>query len=136
MINNFEQKIDDLKFQYESGITETITKSLEKKNTKYSATSNSYKVHSQNMLNKIENLEQLELFLENYEGLDIKNTCRNTVFSDGSCDSKIMLIGEAPGNQEDIEGKPFVGKSGKLLDKILKIINLDRNNCYITNIIP
>ena len=136
MIYSFEQKIDDLRFQYESGVTETITKSLEKKNTEYSATSNSYKFNTQNMLNKIENLQQLELFLKNYEGLEIKNTCRNTVFSDGSCDSEIMLIGEAPGNQEDIEGKPFVGKSGKLLDKILKIINLDRNNCYITNLIP
>ena len=119
MINNIEKKIDDLKFQYESGITETITKSLEKKNTEYTAASNNYKFDSQNMLNKIENLEQLKLFIENYEGCEIKNTCRNTVFSDGSCNSKIMLIGEAPGNQEDIEGKPFVGKSGKLLDCLL-----------------
>ena len=47
-----------------------------------------------------------------------------------------MLIGEAPGNQEDIEGKPFVGKSGQLLDKILETININRTNCYISNIIP
>jgi len=47
-----------------------------------------------------------------------------------------MIIGETPGNQEDIEGKPFVGKSGKLLDKILNFINIDRNSCYIANIIP
>ena len=82
-----KKKIDDLKFQYESGITETITKSLEKKNTEYTAASNNYKFDSQNMLNKIENLEQLKLFIENYEGCEIKNTCRNTVFSDGSCNS-------------------------------------------------
>ena len=58
------------------------------------------------------------------------------VFSDGNPKSKIMLIGEAPGNQEDLEGKPFVGKSGKLLDKILEFININRENCYIINILP
>ena len=92
MIYSFEQKIDDLRFQYESGVTETITKSLEKKNTEYSATSNSYKFNTQNTLNKIENLQQLELFLKNYEGCEIKNTCRNTVFSDGSCDLSLIHI--------------------------------------------
>ena len=58
------------------------------------------------------------------------------VFSDGNPKSKIMLIGEAPGHDEDIQGKPFVGRSGKLLDKMLNAIELSRDNVYIANIIP
>ena len=58
------------------------------------------------------------------------------VFSDGNPRSKIMLIGEAPGHDEDIQGKPFVGRSGKLLDKMLNAIELSRDKVYIANIIP
>ena len=58
------------------------------------------------------------------------------VFSDGNPNSKIMLIGEAPGHDEDIQGKPFVGRSGKLLDKMLNAIELSRDKVYIANIIP
>jgi DNA polymerase len=58
------------------------------------------------------------------------------VFSDGNPKSKIMLIGEAPGHDEDIQGKPFVGRSGKLLDKMLEAIELNREKVYIANIIP
>ena len=58
------------------------------------------------------------------------------VFSDGNPKSKIMLIGEAPGHDEDIQGKPFVGRSGKLLDKMLNAIELSRDKVYIANIIP
>ena len=64
------------------------------------------------------------------------HTQQGLPFCDGNVDAEVMLIGEAPGNQEDIEGKPFVGKSGQLLDKILETININRTNCYISNIIP
>ena len=66
----------------------------------------------------------------------IKKNAKNTVFSDGNPESKIMLIGEAPGAEEDKQGKPFVGLAGKLLDKMLTSINLDRNSVYITNVLP
>ena len=57
------------------------------------------------------------------------------VFSDGNPRSKIMLIGEGPGANEDLEGVPFIGRTGELLDKMLLSINLDRNNVYITNVV-
>ena len=57
------------------------------------------------------------------------------VFGDGNIDSKIMIIGEGPGANEDAEGKPFVGRAGKLLDKMLEAIQLDRTKVYISNVV-
>ena len=69
------------------------------------------------------------------ENCSLKANATNMVFSDGNPKSKIMLIGEAPGLNEDQEGLPFVGRAGSLLDKMLASINLDRKNVYISNII-
>ena len=67
---------------------------------------------------------------------DLKDVATNTVFSDGHTDSPVMLIGEAPGADEDLMGKPFVGQAGKLLDKMFQSINLNRKkNFYITNLV-
>ena len=66
---------------------------------------------------------------------DLKKSATNIVFSDGNIDSKIMIIGEGPGAQEDLQGKPFVGRAGRLLDKMLAAINLDRNKVYISNVV-
>tara|TARA_B100001093_G_scaffold477004_1_gene503884 strand:- start:120 stop:662 length:543 start_codon:yes stop_codon:yes gene_type:complete len=71
-----------------------------------------------------------------FNGCDLKKTATQLVFSDGNPNSNIMIIGEAPGADEDRQGKPFCGASGKLLDKMLASINLDRNTVYITNVIP
>jgi len=60
---------------------------------------------------------------------------KNLVFSDGSYLSEVMIIGEAPGQMEDKMKIPFVGRAGKLLDKMLESINLNRNKCYITNVV-
>lgn len=81
-------------------------------------------------------LEELKAALAGFEGCGLKATATNLVFSDGAADAKIMFIGEAPGRDEDIQGVPFVGRSGQLLDKMLKSIGLDRTNTYITNVIP
>ena len=62
-------------------------------------------------------------------------TRRNVVFGVGPTDAEIMLIGEGPGQQEDLTGEPFVGPAGQLLDRMLSIIGLDRQNCYIANIV-
>lgn len=62
-------------------------------------------------------------------------TRNNVVFGVGAKDAKIMFIGEGPGEQEDLKGEPFVGPAGKLLDDMLSIIDLDRSNCYIANIV-
>ncbi len=81
-------------------------------------------------------LEDLEAAVRAFDGCPLKKTATNTVFSDGAKDARIMLIGEAPGADEDREGLPFVGASGKLLDKMLASIGLDRQeNAYITNIL-
>lgn len=79
-------------------------------------------------------IEQLKEYLEKFDGPSIKKTANNTVFSDGNPNSSIMIIGEAPGANEDEEGIPFCGASGQLLDKILLSIGLKREkDFYITN---
>lgn len=135
MIKSFEKKIDDLKFQIELGVTETIKSNINEDFNKSGLEDNKI-TNDYNDLSEIKTLEELKSFIKNYDKCELKNTARSTVFCDGNSESKIMLIGEAPGNQEDIEGKPFVGRSGKLLDKILDFINITRKNCYIINIIP
>ena len=85
--------------------------------------------------NKAENLEILKKSIQNIKNCDLKNNATNMVFSDGNPKSKIMLIGEAPGSNEDQEGLPFVGRAGVLLDKILASINLDRKSVYISNVV-
>ena len=80
-------------------------------------------------------LESLKKSIMNLKKCDLKKNAKNIVFSDGNPKSKIMLIGEAPGANEDDEGLPFVGRAGMLLDKMLAAINLDRKKVYISNII-
>ena len=84
---------------------------------------------------KVRNLELLKKSIMNLKNCDLKKNAKNIVFSDGNPKSKIMLIGEAPGANEDQEGLPFVGRAGLLLDKMLAAINLDRKKVYISNII-
>src|SRR5213078_1765015 len=81
-------------------------------------------------------LEALRALLENFDGCALKHTATRLVFSDGNPQARIMFVGEAPGRDEDIEGLPFVGRSGKLLDRMIAAIGLDRTGAYIANIIP
>jgi DNA polymerase len=71
-----------------------------------------------------------------YEGCALKHTATNLVFGDGAASADVMLIGEAPGADEDREGLPFVGVSGRLLDRMIAAIGLDRTSAYITNVLP
>jgi DNA polymerase len=90
---------------------------------------------------KASSLDELKNAIESFDQIHIKKTAKNVVFSDGNLNAKIMLIGDAPGADEDLKGKPFAGKNGLLLDKILKSINLDReqndpdSSVYISNIL-
>ena len=84
---------------------------------------------------KAENLEILKKSISAIKNCSLKSSSTNIVFSDGNPKSKIMLVGEAPGSNEDQEGLPFVGRAGVLLDKMLASINLNRKNVYISNII-
>ena len=81
-------------------------------------------------------LEALRALLENFEGCALKHTATRLVFSDGNPAARVMFVGEAPGRDEDIEGLPFVGRSGKLLDRMMTAIGLDRSKAYIANVIP
>ncbi len=81
-------------------------------------------------------VEELKAAVEAYDGCGLKKFASSTVFADGNPNARIMFIGEAPGADEDRQGKPFVGVSGQLLDKMLASIGLDRTtNAYITNIV-
>ncbi len=80
-------------------------------------------------------LEALRSAMEQFEGCNLRLAAKNLVFADGNPQAKIMLIGEAPGREEDEQGLPFVGRSGHLLDKMLAAIGLDRNSVYITNVV-
>jgi uracil-DNA glycosylase len=81
-------------------------------------------------------LEELRAILETFGGCALKATATQLVFADGNPQSRVMLVGEAPGRDEDIEGLPFVGRSGKLLDRMLSAIGLDRTQVYIANVVP
>jgi uracil-DNA glycosylase family 4 len=81
-------------------------------------------------------ISELRIALENFEGCSLKNTAMNLVFGEGNKNADVMLIGEAPGADEDRDGKPFAGLSGQLLDKMMCSIGLGRQNIYIANIIP
>ncbi len=84
----------------------------------------------------VTDIDELRAVVEQFEGCALKFTATTTVFSDGNPSADLMIIGEAPGVDEDKCGRPFVGASGILLDKILQSINLDRSkDCYITNVL-
>ena len=84
---------------------------------------------------KLEKLKKLEKSIQIIKNCDLKKNATNLVFGSGNINSKIMIIGEGPGAQEDIEGKPFVGRAGKLLDKMLEAIQLNRTKVYISNVV-
>lgn len=81
-------------------------------------------------------LEELREIVSAFDGCNLKFTAKQTVFSDGNPQADLMLVGEAPGRDEDIEGLPFVGRSGRLLDRMLAAIGIDRTSAYIANVIP
>ena len=84
---------------------------------------------------KLERLNELKKKMQLIRNCDLKKNATNLVFGDGNINSKIMIIGEGPGAQEDAEGKPFVGRAGKLLDKMLAAIQLNRTKVYISNVV-
>ena len=85
--------------------------------------------------NKAAKIESLKKSISEIKNCELKKNATNIVFSDGNPKSRIMIIGEGPGSNEDQEGLPFVGRAGTLLDKMLASINLDRKSVYITNVV-
>ena len=98
---------------------------------------NRYKINGNLAIkgSKGKELQGLKQNITNIKNCELKKNSKNIVFSDGNPNSKIMIIGEGPGANEDLEGVPFIGKTGELLDKMLLSINLNRDNVYITNVV-
>jgi len=98
-------------------------------------------VEAQKLAEACTDLEALKQAIADFDGLSVKKTATNMVFADGDSKADVMVIGEAPGADEDIQGKPFVGEAGQLADKILACINLSRapsegqKSVYISNIV-
>lgn len=84
----------------------------------------------------VSTLDELRACLDGFDGCNLRLTAKNLVFADGNPQARVMFVGEAPGRDEDLQGKPFVGRSGQLLDRMLKAIGLDRSDAYIANVVP
>lgn len=83
-----------------------------------------------------QSLDELRGMLESFEGCALRATATRLAFADGNPQARVMFVGEAPGREEDLAGLPFVGRSGKLLDRMMASIGIDRSSAYIANIIP
>ncbi|UWQ92121.1 uracil-DNA glycosylase [Rhodobacteraceae bacterium M382] len=142
-----------LDWQIELGVTETISDApinryeLEQKAPKPNAVETAAVpviskevdpvVVAQQVAKAANSLSDLRDAMGNFEHCDLKRGARNLVFSDGQAGARVMIIGEAPGRDEDRQGKPFVGRAGQLLDRMLDAIDLNReSNVYITNVLP
>jgi DNA polymerase len=86
--------------------------------------------------NAAQNLDELRAALDAFDGCGLKRTASRLVFADGNPKARLMLVGEAPGAEEDRQGLPFVGRAGQLLDRMLAAIGLDRTRVYIANVVP
>jgi uracil-DNA glycosylase family 4 len=91
---------------------------------------------ARNTAGSAKTLEELRALLEGFEGCALRSTATQLVFADGNPQSRVMFVGEAPGHDEDVIGRPFVGRSGKLLDLMMHAIGLDRSSAYIANVVP
>jgi uracil-DNA glycosylase family 4 len=91
---------------------------------------------AQTAVQACQSLEELRTALQSFNGCPLKQTAKNLVFGEGNPHADVMLIGEAPGGDEDRLGRPFVGLSGQLLDRMFATIGYDREKLYITNILP
>ena len=130
-IQNALKHLNQLKM---SGVNENIgnkpknrygaSKSSKSKTSESTMSVNNSQIEDQKTISSLESLDSLKDFMANYDKCKLHESATNMVFSDGNPKSEIMLIGEAPGHDEDIQGKPFVGRSGKLLDKMIKVYRL------------
>ncbi|SOE17437.1 DNA polymerase [Hoeflea halophila] len=81
-------------------------------------------------------IAELRSALDGFTGCNLRHSAKSLVFADGNPEAEVMFIGEAPGREEDLQGAPFVGRAGQLLDRMLAAVGLSRDTAYITNIIP
>lgn len=133
-MNKSDQEL--LKFYHEMGVDyivkedEVHENNLQKNQAFFPS---NWVIEARRLANDCTSIDELKKVVKSFDGCEIKKTAINTVFSDGNYNAEVMLIGEAPGANEDIHGIPFCGASGMLLDKMLKAIELDRTRVYISN---
>lgn len=133
---SINSELTKIKFMLNAGINDFLQNIPNLRYQKQNEIKNINDLLSEKTIQDIDNLNDLEKFINNSSNCALKNKATQTVFADGNPGAKIMLIGEAPGAEEDKIGKPFVGLAGKLLDRMLATINLDRTKVYISNVVP
>ena len=88
------------------------------------------------LCDKAQTLDDLKAMMERFDGCSLKFSASSTVFGNGNPQANLMIVGEAPGADEDRIGEPFVGRSGNLLNKMLKAIDISREECFVSNVLP
>ena len=125
------------RFSNTQNVLKNADLSLQQKNAVSSESKSLRNVKSaEEAANTAKTLFELREAFISFEGCALKNTAMNFVYGDGNAEADVMLIGEAPGADEDREGKPFVGLSGQLFDKMIHSIGLPRSEVYVTNVLP
>ena len=134
-VKNIKSFIDFYRYMGISTCISSIPRSVKNEKQLKNSKKKELNINEKLFKNKKNSLEVLKKEIKSCE-CGLKDIATNFVFSDGKQDSNVMVIGEAPGAEEDKIGKPFVGQAGKLLDKMLSFIELDRKtNFYITNLV-
>ena len=133
---SMNSELQNLKFLLNAGINVFLQNNPNPRYHNQNDKKDINKIISKNNIQDINTLDALEQFIVNFDKCALKQQATQAVFADGNPSAKIMLIGEAPGADEDRLGKPFVGRAGQLLDKMLAAIKLDRKSVYITNVVP
>lgn len=131
-----EEPFNALQKQAPAPIPETPSQQLRPATTLLAQNSGGAYDNAREICTKAQTLDDLKAMMENFDGCALKFSANSTVFGYGNPNAEVMLIGEAPGADEDMQGEPFVGRSGKLLTKMLAAIGIERDDCYITNVLP
>ena len=131
----FQSNKEYFEFLKQSGVhsflKETPNYHIKDKHNETNITSNK----NEKKLNEITEIDELIPLITNHKS-SLQNTSKNLALFDGNTNSKLMIIGGIPGQEEDEQGLPFVGSSGKLLNKMLSAIQIERKDIYITNALP
>ena len=127
----FQSNKEYIEFLIQSGV-HTF---LQEKPNKLLETDKSREIDDLKKIEEINEIQELIPLVKSHKS-SLKTNSKNLVLYDGNLDSNLMIIGEAPGKEEDEHGVPFVGRAGQLLNKMLSAIKLKRENVYITNVLP
>ena len=117
-------------------LPESKTNTLRPATSVLAQSGNAAFINAKEICAKAQTLDDLKEMMERFDGCSLKFSANSTVFGNGNPRAELMIVGEAPGADEDRAGEPFVGRSGRLLNKMLKAIGLERDDCFVSNILP